>query len=138
MATLKTIQMEIIRLRAAYPYPDRSVEELKVLTEIWMEDFEFMDDDTFRGAIRDHRKQSKFWPTVADINEQAPLVELKSYQIEWKRERQALTDEEIAKNQEQIRMLIEKIGEPIKDGVDYEHKNKVMSQARTIKRAETA
>ena len=62
----------------------------------------------------------------------------KSYQIEWKRERQALTDEEIAKNKEQIRLLIENIGEPIKSGVDYEHKNKVMSQARMIKRAETA
>jgi len=111
---------------------------MKVLAEIWMEDFEFMDDETFRGAIRAHRNQSKFWPTVADINEQAPLVELKSYQIEWKRERQALTDEEIAKNKEQIRLLIENIGEPIKSGVDYEHKNKVMSQARTIKRAETA
>jgi hypothetical protein len=111
---------------------------MKVLAEIWMEDFEFMDDETFCGAIRDHRKQSKFWPTVADINERAPLVELKSYQIEWKRERQSLTDEEIAKNQEQIRLLIEKIGEPIKDGVDYEHKNKVTAQARAIKRAEMA
>ena len=83
MATLKTIQMEIIRLRAAYPYPDRSVEEMKVLAEIWMEDFEFMDDETFRRTCNhtDNLKESLkkggwlLWhkPTKPEIGTLTPL-----------------------------------------------------------------
>ena len=137
MATKKAIQQEIIRLRAAYPTPARSVEELKVLAELWMEDLEFMSDETVRGAIRDQRRKSQYWPTVAEIIENAPFVEARTASIEWQR-RNALTDEEIAKNREQVRLLIEKIGEPITSAVDIEHKNKVMSQARTIKRSEVS
>lgn len=123
-------------MRAAYPYPDRSVEELKVLAEIWMEDFEFMDDETFRGAIRDHRQKSQFWPTVADINEHAPMVELKSYQIEWKRERQSLTDEEIEKNLKQIKLLTDGIFKDVPDIHERKHSAIVKEQARKIRESE--
>jgi radical SAM superfamily enzyme YgiQ (UPF0313 family) len=127
--------MEIIRLRAAYPYPDRSVEELKVLAEIWMEDFEFMDDETFRGAIRDHRRKSQFWPTVADIMENAPFVEARTAGIEMHR-RRALTDEEIEKNLKQIKLLTDGIFKDVPDIHERKHSAIVKEQARKIRESE--
>lgn len=63
--------MELIKLRAAYPYPDRSVEEMRVLADVWMEDFERVTDEALQASIKEHRRKSQFWPTVAELMDRA-------------------------------------------------------------------
>lgn len=64
--------MELLQLRVNYPHPARSVDELKILTKIWLEDFENVADDQLQSAIRQHRRHSPFFPTVADLMDLMP------------------------------------------------------------------
>lgn len=59
------------RLAICFPYPERGEDELLELTEIWYEDLEDISDDVFKRAIKQVRRGSRFFPTVADIRSAA-------------------------------------------------------------------
>lgn len=42
---------------------------MQILSGIWLEDFSHISEEIFLEAIKLHRRQSKFFPTVADILE---------------------------------------------------------------------
>jgi len=124
--------MEIIKLRAVYPTPARSVEEMRVLADVWMEDFADIDDAAFQAAIREHRTQSKYWPTTAE------LLELRRHGIlrpdrpmptEPAQLTYSPTEAEIAENLKRVKALTAEI---FKDGPDPDHADKVKAQARAI------
>jgi hypothetical protein len=108
MATLKTIQKELIRLKAAYPYPDRSVDELRTLSDTWMEDFAGVSDIELQAAITAHRRKSEYFPTIAAL-----LAIVDGWRAAEKREREMIPeytptmgDETIDRNREQVQKII--------------------------------
>lgn len=108
MATLKTIQKELIKLKAVYPYPDRSIDELRTLSEVWAEDFIDINDAELLAAIARHRKESEYFPTPANI---LKTVNLNRNEVMRKWELipelpPILTDEQIKENKERIKKLI--------------------------------
>lgn len=96
--------MELIKLRAAYPYPDRSVDEMRVLADMWQEDMEHINDEALTAAIREHRQKSKYWPTVAEILDHASWHMRVPPGIEWKAA--PPNEEQIEHNLEMVKTLI--------------------------------
>jgi hypothetical protein len=61
----------MVRLSLCYPQAKRTPEELEVLCDIWFEDLCRLSNAEFLGAVKDHRTQSEFFPTIAEINKRA-------------------------------------------------------------------
>lgn len=66
--THKIIAQELLKLSANYPNP-KTNDELQILSGIWLEDFSHISEEIFLETIKLHRRQSKYFPTVADILE---------------------------------------------------------------------
>jgi len=64
--THKTITTEILKLSANYPNP-KTNDELQILANLWLEDFSHISTEIFLEAIKLHRRNSKYFPTIADI-----------------------------------------------------------------------
>ena len=67
MVNQKVIAEEILKLHIYYHMAKRSIEEVEVLAEMWLEDFENISADVFRDACKLHRKASQYMPTGKDI-----------------------------------------------------------------------
>ena len=90
----------------------RSIDEIEILTEMWLEDFENISADVFKDACKLHRKASQYMPTGKDVLDRCRDV--------WaERQRNIkklpepipdLTPEQIKKNAEKARSLIRGIG----------------------------
>lgn len=59
---------ELLKLNAIYPNPV-SIDTLKLRAEVWHEQLEHLSEEMFISSINLHIKQSKFFPTIADILE---------------------------------------------------------------------
>lgn len=66
--THKIIAQELLKLSANYPNP-KTNDELQILSEMWLEDLSHISKEIFLKATQAHRRQSRFFPTVADILE---------------------------------------------------------------------
>ena len=63
----KVIAEELIKLHIYYHMAKRSIDEIEVLTDMWMEDFGSVSADVFIDACKLHRKASQYIPTGKDI-----------------------------------------------------------------------
>lgn len=113
MATLSTIQRELIRLCLVYPNPPRGTDELRELAKIWHQDIDMTDADLL-AAIQDHRRSSPWFPTVHDV-----IVAHRERCKKRTRETQLLpedtgprgiTEEEAARNRARVRELLRGLG----------------------------
>lgn len=50
-----------------YPAAKRSLEEIEILAEMWIEDFKGVSADVFAEACSLHRKASQYMPTGKDV-----------------------------------------------------------------------
>lgn len=50
-----------------YPAAKRSLEEIEILGEMWIEDFRGISADVFKEACSLHRKDSQYMPTGKDV-----------------------------------------------------------------------
>lgn len=66
--THKIIAQELLKLSANYPNP-KTNDELHILSEMWLEDLSHISEEIFLKATQNHRRQSRFFPTLADILE---------------------------------------------------------------------
>ena len=55
------------KLAVYYPAAKRSMAELVVLTEMFMEDLGHLTDDAFCNAVKAHRQHSEFFPTAKNL-----------------------------------------------------------------------
>ena len=105
--TKKMVIAELVNLNLALN-ARRSQEQLEILAEIWFTDCKHMQQTRFIQAVANCRKNSKWFPTPADINEQhdfivSNLPEKTTLQLD---EARPLTLEEESKRLKQIRDLM--------------------------------
>jgi hypothetical protein len=75
VATQEVVHEELVKAFVAYPQAQRSPDELPVVLALWIEGCEDLEDQMLARAMAAHRKVSKFFPTVAEIIEQAQGIE---------------------------------------------------------------
>ncbi len=90
----------------------RSIEEVEILAEMWLEDFENISADVFVDACKLHRKASQFMPTGKDILDRCNDV--------WEERRRNikqlpepipdLTPEQIKENAHRARKIVKEVG----------------------------
>lgn len=109
------IAKELIRLHIYYHMAKRSIEEVEVLSEMWLEDFDNISPDVFIDACKLHRKSSQFMPTGKDILDQCRVV--------WDKRRRNiktltepipdLSPKQIKENAAKARAAVKKVGRKI-------------------------
>jgi hypothetical protein len=103
------IRAELDKLSIAYPYPERADAELDALAEMWAEDLDGMTDQELMARIRQHRKTSRWFPTVADIMS----VEIEGHEPAAHRqlpERPSqMSDSERQKGQQEVRKILDRL-----------------------------
>ncbi len=58
---------ELLKLNIYYPAAKRSLEEIEILAEMWLEDFRGISADVFIEACSLHRKASQYMPTGKEV-----------------------------------------------------------------------
>lgn len=100
---------EILRLNAIYPNP-QPLDVLEIRSGVWFEQLSYLSEEMFLKSVSLHIKNSKFFPTVADIiecysevvrNIPKPIALLVPHQIKF-------TPEEEAERRELIRKFKER------------------------------
>lgn len=88
----------------------RSIEEVEVLADMWLEDFENISPDVFIDACKLHRKSSQYMPTGKDILDQCKMV-WDERQRNIKKLPEPIPDlspEQIKENADRVRRIIRK------------------------------
>ena len=65
--TVETTARELKKLAVYYPAAKRSMAELVILTEMFLEDLGHLSNDAFCDAIKAHRQRSEFFPTAKNL-----------------------------------------------------------------------
>jgi hypothetical protein len=110
MAHKKTIRLELDRLAICFPYPERGEDEILELTEIWAEDLEDISDDVLKQAIKQVRRGSRFFPTVADVRSAAADVMSQvqpTQQTQLPEKPKQLSREEVERNKREAGKILE-------------------------------
>ena len=116
MVNQKVIAEELIKLHIYYHMAKRSIEEVEILAEMWLEDFENISASVFIDACKLHRKASQFMPTGKDVlNRCADVWETRQRNIKKLPEPiPDLTPEQIKENADRVRQIIKNMGKPVK------------------------
>lgn len=114
MLTTNTTLPLLVNLALHYPQAGRTPAQLQILAEDWAEDLACFPVAVVAEAARQHRRESAFFPTVAEIRSRCENVQ---------RGRQALAaalalpgqtrtlDEQCALNLEQGRRILARLGQ---------------------------
>ena len=110
MVNQKVIVEQLLKLNIYYHTTKRSIEEIEILAELWLEDFENISADVFVDAIKLHRRASTYMPTGKDILDRCADV--------WAQRRRdikslpepipELTPEQVKENADRVRAIIRK------------------------------
>lgn len=78
MITKKDIIDTITLLKITYPnsLKDISEDELKIMIEVWTQDFKNTTKENFNKAIQNIRYTNKFFPSIADIKEELAKIQI--------------------------------------------------------------
>lgn len=104
----------MLKLHVYYHMIKRSIEEVEILAEMWLEDLENISADVFKDACKLHRKASQFMPTGKDILDRcADVWEERQRNIKKLPEPiPDLTPEQIKENADRVRKVIKDIKLP--------------------------
>ena len=78
MTNKKDIVEAITLLKITYPsaLKDLSEQELSLMVEVWVKDFEKVPKEIFNKAINNIRNKNKFFPSIADIKEEIAKMQI--------------------------------------------------------------
>ena len=98
---------ELTKLLVYYPQHKRSVDEISILSEMWLEDLSDISDDDFHQAIIKYRITHEFFPVPKDIRDCCKQMcrDLKDGQNTKMLPFPDMTKEEIEENKKFIRNL---------------------------------
>lgn len=116
MVNQKIIAEELIKLHLYYHMAKRSIEEIEVLAEMWLEDFKGISAEVFREACGLHRKASQHMPTGKDVLDRCSDVWEAQIRNTAKIEENIpkMTPEEIKAAADRVRQVMRDVGLPPK------------------------